>query len=53
MIKLSKTLPADIKQKYLEPFKEFTDVFSWSYEDLKSYDTDIIKHKIQIGRAHV
>ena len=42
MIKLSKTLPAHIKQKYLELFKEFNDVFSWSYEDLKSYDMEII-----------
>ena len=48
MIKLSKTLPAHIKNKYLEFFKEFTDVFAWSYEDLKSYDTEIIQHKIPL-----
>ena len=35
MIKLSKTLPPHIKLKYLELFREFYDVFSWSYEDLK------------------
>ena len=39
IIKLSKTLPAHIKLKYIELFKEFFDVFAWSYEDLKSYDT--------------
>ena len=48
MIKLSKTLPAHIKYKYLELFKEFADVFAWSYEDLKSYDTEIIQHKIPL-----
>ena len=48
MIKLSKTLPAHIKLKYIEMFKEFSDVFSWSYEDLKSYDTEIIQHKIPL-----
>ena len=29
-------------------FKEFIDVFAWIYEDLKSYDTNIIQHKIPI-----
>ena len=48
MIKLSKTLPAHIKIKYIELFKEFSDVFAWSYEDLKSYDTEIIQHKIPL-----
>ena len=48
MIKLSKTLPAHIKLKYLELFREFSDVFAWSYEDLKSYDTEIIQHKIPL-----
>ena len=29
MIKLSSTLPTHIKQKYIEIFKEFGDVFAW------------------------
>ena len=48
MIKLSKALPQQEKEKYIAPFKEFQDVFAWSYEDLKSYDTNIIRHKIPI-----
>ena len=48
MIKLSKTLPAHIKLKYIELFKEFSDIFAWRYEDLKSYDTEIIQHKIPL-----
>jgi hypothetical protein len=48
MIKLSKSLPPTQKQKYIELFKEFIDVFAWICEDLKSYDTSIIQHKIPI-----
>lgn len=33
-------------------FKEFQDVFAWSYEDLESYDTSIIQHKILIKEDH-
>ena len=48
MIKLATSLPADMKNKYIDLFKEFIDVFAWSYEDLKAYDTDIIQHKIPL-----
>jgi hypothetical protein len=26
--------------------KEFVDVFAWTYEDVRTYDTSIIEHKI-------
>ena len=48
MIKPSKNLPPHIKQKYIELLKEFKDVFAWGYEDLKSYDTKMIQHKIPL-----
>ncbi len=48
MIKLFKTLPPDQKLKYVELIKEFQDVFSWSYEDMKSYDTSVIQHTIPL-----
>ena len=48
MIKLAGSLPTDMKRKFIELFKEFFDVFSWSYEDLKAYDTQIIQHKIPL-----
>ena len=47
-IKLSKTLPPNIKHRYINLFKEFKDVFAWGYQDLKSYDTSIIQHKIPL-----
>ena len=48
MIKLSKSFPPDQKLKYVELIKEFHDVFAWSYEDLKSYDTSVIQHTIPL-----
>ena len=29
-------------------FKEYKDVFTWTYEDLKTYDTKIIQHVIPL-----
>jgi hypothetical protein len=48
MVKLSKSLSPEKKLKYIELFKEYSDVFSWGYEDLKAYDTSIIQHRIPI-----
>ena len=48
MIKLSSTLPAHIKIRYIELFKEFKYVSAWGYKELKSYGTRIIQHKIPL-----
>ena len=48
IVKLSKNLPAKEKEEYVNLMKKYTDVFSWSYEDLKEYDTSIIQHTIPI-----
>jgi hypothetical protein len=48
MVKLSKSLPAEQKLKYIELFKKYSNVFSWGYEDLKAYDTSIIQDRIPI-----
>ena len=48
IIKLSKKLPEREKREYVELMKRYTDVFAWSYEDLKEYDTSIIQHTIPI-----
>ena len=48
IVKLSKNLPAREKEEYVNLMKKYTDVFSWSYEDLKEYDTSIIQHTIPI-----
>jgi hypothetical protein len=33
---------------FMKLFKEFKDVFAWTYEDLKYYDTKIIQHVIPL-----
>ena len=52
LIKISKALPPEEKVKYINLFKVFQDVFAWGYEDLKSYDTSIIQHKIPLKQDH-
>jgi hypothetical protein len=48
MVKLSKYLPTNLKSKFVELLKEYKDFFAWCYEDLKTYDTSFIKHKIPL-----
>ena len=36
------------QDKFIVLFKQYKDVFSWTYEDLKTYDTSIIQHVIPI-----
>jgi hypothetical protein len=33
---------------YVNILREFADVFSWKYEDLRTYDTNIMEHKIHL-----
>lgn len=42
MINFSKGIPLHLKKRYLDIFKTYKDVFSWSYDDLKMFDTNII-----------
>lgn len=48
LVKLFKGVPFDYKERYIELFKKYTNVFVWSYEDLKTYDVNIIQHKIPL-----
>ena len=48
IVKLSRNLPPEEKNKYINMMKNYTNVFSWIYEDLKEYDTSIIQHTIPI-----
>ena len=43
-------LNADQKSKFCSLIKEFADVFSWEYSDLKNYDTNIIHHRIPLEK---
>ena len=48
MIQMSKLLLEGEKKKYISLLKESVDIFTWSYEDLRTYDTSIIQHKIPL-----
>jgi hypothetical protein len=48
MVKISKYLPAQIKSKYIELLRQYKDVFAWYYDDLKTYYTSFIEHKIPL-----
>ena len=48
MVKLSKTLSLEVKKDYIKLMKDFPDVFAWSYDDLKVYDTNVIQHIIPL-----
>ena len=47
-MKISKALTTEQRNSYIKFLKEYVDVFSWSYEDLKTYDTSIIQHKVPL-----
>jgi hypothetical protein len=36
------------KQKFMDLFHEFCDVFAWSYNDLHGFDPSVIQHAIPI-----
>ena len=45
-INLGLELELDEKLAFIGYLKRYKDVFAWNYEDLKTYDTSIIKHTI-------
>jgi hypothetical protein len=49
-VKLSRSLTKEQRAEYTELLREFVDVFTWTYEDLKTYDTSVIEHKIPLKK---
>jgi ribonuclease HI len=49
-INLSTQLTAKQRFDYGSLMKEFSDIFSWEYSDLKTYDTQVIAHKIHLKK---
>jgi ribonuclease HI len=47
-VKLSRSLTEEQTIGYTDLLREFADVFAWTYEDLKTYDTTVIEHKIPL-----
>ena len=47
-INLGKNCTSAEKAAFMKLFKEYKDIFAWTYEDLKTYDTKIIQHVIPL-----
>jgi hypothetical protein len=47
-VNLGKTMSKEERRAYLKFFKQYQNVFTWSYKDLKTYDTRIIPHTIPL-----
>ena len=47
-INLGKTYTHAERAIFMKLFREFKDVFAWTYEDLKTYDMKIIQHIIPL-----
>jgi hypothetical protein len=48
IVKISKYLPPEVKRKYKDLLGWYKDVFAWSYEESRTYDTTLIEHKIPL-----
>ena len=44
IVKVASKLAQEVKDKYIQLLKRNSNVFAWSYEDLKVYDTNVIRH---------
>jgi hypothetical protein len=49
-VNLASHLTEKQKVDYSELLKEFADIFSWKYDDLKTLNTEIIQHKIPLNK---
>jgi hypothetical protein len=45
---LGSTCTKDEINQYVQLFKEFYDIFAWTYVDIKEYDKSIIQHIIPL-----
>jgi hypothetical protein len=48
IVKLSKELPPEQKDRYENLMKNFVGIFAWSYAYLKTFDIDIMQHEIPL-----
>ena len=48
LVNLGKCCLPTERDKFISIFKQYKDVFAWTYEVLKTYDTSIIKHIVPI-----
>ena len=47
-MKIGITLSSTIREKLIDLLREYSDVFTWSYQDMPGLDTDIIVHRLPL-----
>ena len=47
-VKIGTTLSPTIREKLIDLLREYSDVFTWSYQDMPSLDTDIVVHHLPL-----
>jgi hypothetical protein len=47
-VKLSRSLTKEQRAEYTKLLRDFSNVFAWTYEDLKTFDTSFIEQKIPL-----
>jgi hypothetical protein len=47
-VKLSSSLSKEQRAEYVDILKQFADVFTWTYEDIRTHDIAVIEHKIPL-----
>ena len=47
-VNLGKYCSPGERSRFISLFQQYKDIFAWTYEDLKTYDTRIIQHVIPI-----
>jgi len=50
LISISESLSPTEKQDLISVIKEYIDVFTWSYEDMPSLDSQVVMHYLNIKR---
>jgi hypothetical protein len=48
ILKIGAQCSQEEKERFMDLFHEFKDVFAWSYEDLRGFDPNIIQHAIPV-----
>ena len=47
-VKVGTTLSPTTREKLIELLREYSDVFTWSYQDMPGLDTDIVVHRLPL-----
>ena len=45
-VKIETTLSSAIREKLMDLFQDYSDVFTWSYQDMPGLDMDIVVHRL-------